>query len=152
MKQTIITIAFFLAFGLTTAFANDGTPLSPKISNAFNKEFANAQNINWQKKDAYIIANFTLNNQVLYAYYLQNGQLDIIVHNILSDNLPVLLLAQLKNNYTGYWISELYEAVNNGHSSYYITLENADQKIMLKSEFAKEWDITKIISKDCQQL
>ncbi len=149
MKKTIIATIFLLASGITAVWANDDNGVSTEIANSFKKDFVDVKNVNWQKKDAYAIANFTLNNQVLYAYYSPNGQLDSIVHNILSDNLPVLLLAQLKN-YKGYWISELYEAVINGHSSYYATLENADQKIILKSASSKDWDIVKSVDKDTQ--
>jgi hypothetical protein len=150
MKKTIIiTTTLFLALGFTAVRANNDNGLSPQISNSFNKVFANASDVNWQKKDTYTIASFTLNNQVLHAYYSPKGKLDSVVHNILSDNLPVLLLAQLKN-YNGYWISELYESVTNGHSSYYATLENADQKIMLKSALSKNWDVIKSIDKNVQ--
>jgi hypothetical protein len=151
MKKTIIATALFFALGFSAAFANEGTPLSPEISNSFNKEFINAKNVNWQNKNAQSIASFSWNNQFLFAYYSQDGQLNLLMHNILSDNLPVMLLAKLKNNYNGYWISGLYEAVENDNSSYYVTLENTDQQIMLKSESAKEWNVVQSINKNDQQ-
>jgi hypothetical protein len=147
MKKTCIAILLILVTGLTAARANDDNGLSREISTAFNKEFGNAKNISWEQKDNYAIASFTFNNQVLHAYYEQNGELNTVVHNILSDQLPVLLLAQLKN-YEGYWISDLYESVTNRHSSYYVVLENADQKLTLKSVSASGWDIVKSINKD----
>jgi hypothetical protein len=152
MKQTIITAAIFIATAFSAAFANEGTPLSAEISNSFNKEFTNAQNVNWINKDAQSIASFTWNNQILHAYYSQDGQLNLVMHNISSDNLPVMLLGELKNNYNGYWISDLYEAVTNGHSSFYATIENADQKITLKSEAVKSWNVEKTIDKNAAQL
>ena len=152
MKKTIITAVLFIATAFSAAFANEGTPLSAEIATSFNKEFTNAQNVNWINKDAQSIASFTWNNQILHAYYSQDGQLNLVMHNILSDNLPVMLLGELKNNYTGYWISDLYEAVTNGHSSYYATIENADQKMTLKSEAAKSWDVVKTIDKNAAQL
>jgi hypothetical protein len=147
MKKTMIITAFLLATGLTAVWANGDNGLSQEISNSFSKEFGTATHVNWQKKDSYTIASFTLNDQVLYAYYSQNGQLNSVVHNILSDHLPVLLLAQLKN-YKGYWISDLYEGVINGHSSYYATLENGDRKMILKSNYSTHWDIIKSVNKN----
>jgi hypothetical protein len=152
MKKTIIAAALSLVLGFSAAFANEGTPLSAEISSSFNKEFTNAQNVNWQNKEQQSIASFTWNNQILHAYYSEDGQLNLLMHNIVSDNLPVMLLGQLKNNYNGYWISDLYEAVTNGHSSYYATIENADQKMALKSESSKTWDVVKTIDKNAQQL
>src|SRR5580704_12119180 len=152
MKKTMFTMAISLVLGFGTAWAYEGTPLTPEISNSFQKEFSNAKNVNWQNKDSYSVASFTWNNQVLYAYYLTNGRLDAVTHNILSDNLPIMLFAQIKNNYSGYWITDLHESVSNGHSSYFITLENGDKKLMMKSNSFNEWDLIKTISKDSQQI
>ena len=152
MKKLIITSAFFIATAFSAVFANEGTPLTAEISTSFNKEFTNAQNVNWINKDAESIASFTWNNQILHAYFSQDGQLNVVMHNVVSDNLPVMLLGQLKNNYNGYWISDLYEAVQNGHSSYYATVENADQKMILKSDAAKSWDVVKTVDKNADHL
>lgn len=152
MKKTMFTMAIALVLGLGTAFAHEGAPLTPEISNSFQKEFTDAKNVNWQNRDSYSIASFTWNNQILFAYYMANGRLNTVMHNIISDNLPIMLLAQLKNNYAGYWITDLHESVTNGHSSYFITLENADKKLMMKSSSYNEWDIIKIANKEGQQI
>jgi hypothetical protein len=152
MKKTMITMGISLVLGLGIAFAYEGTPLTPEISNSFQKEFSNAKNVNWQNKDSYSIASFTWNNQVLFAYYLANGRLNTVMHNIPSDNLPIMLLAQIKDNYAGYWITDLHESVTNGHSSYFITMENADKKLMMKSTSFNEWDLLKKVNKDYQQI
>jgi hypothetical protein len=53
------------------------------------------------------------------------------------------LQTNLKNNYSNYWISDLYEVAKPENTSYYITLENADQKIVLKSTGGSNWTIHK---------
>ena len=148
MKKTISAIAISLALGLSAARANEGTPVNAWISSSFQKDFSNAKNVSWQNKGSYSIANFTWNNQVLFAYYLENGHLNTVVRNMLSENLPIVLLADIKNNYAGYWITDLYESVTNGHTSYTLTLENADQRLQLKSNAAGEWNVMKTINKN----
>jgi len=39
----------------------------------------------------------------------------------------------LKQSYNGYWISDVLEVANEDGTSYYITLETADEKVTLKS-------------------
>lgn len=39
----------------------------------------------------------------------------------------------------GYWVSDLFEVAKNGTTSYYITLENADTKLVLQSTGGSNW-------------
>jgi hypothetical protein len=71
-----------------------------------------------------------------------------IAHPVLSDILPQDLKNSVKSNYSDYWITDLYQ-VSDHHQPYYvIILENADQKIVLKSDSNKHWEIQKRIKKD----
>jgi hypothetical protein len=47
--------------------------------------------------------------------------------------LPIALQADLKSNYNCYWISNVLEVANEEGTSYYITLETADEQLTLKS-------------------
>lgn len=63
------------------------------------------------------------------------------VHNILSTQLPVVLLKDIKKEYKNYWITELYEEGKNKRASYFITLENANQIIKLSCDDSVNWVI-----------
>jgi hypothetical protein len=45
----------------------------------------------------------------------------------------------LKKDYSNYWISDLFEVSNSDGTGYYITLENADSKVVLKSTGGDNW-------------
>ena len=64
------------------------------------------------------------------------------VHNILSSQLPQPLLADVKKDYSDYWITGLYEEGSLKHPSYYITLENPDQIITMSSDDSENWVLT----------
>jgi hypothetical protein len=63
-------------------------------------------------------------------------------HNILSSQLPVALLADINEDYKGYWITALSEEGKGKHSDYFITLEDADQIVQLRSGDSENWVIT----------
>ena len=84
---------------------------------------------------------FTLNEQVVYAYYDQNGILLGVTRNILSGQLPINLLTDFKKNYSNYWITDLFEMAVNSENAYYMTVENSDHKIVLKSNGTNGWDV-----------
>lgn len=70
------------------------------------------------------------------------------VHNILSNQLPARLLTVIKRTYKDYWITDLYRESVNGKVSYYITLENADQKLKLNTTHSFNWAVARVVSKD----
>ncbi len=135
MKKIIITLA--IAISSFSAFATE--PVSPIVLNSFNKEFTGVQNVEWTSTDSYVKATFVYNGQNVAAFYHPNGEIIAVTRNITSLQLPISLQTNLKDQYEGYWISDLFELSNNDGTSYYITLENADSKLVLKSEDNAQW-------------
>lgn len=142
MKQFILSIATLLMMGVSiNAFAggNGDDVVNQLAVRSFKKDFTGANNIVWEQRDAYAKATFSLHGQVLFAYYNSNGDLQAVVRNITSDQLPINLLSSLKKEYGECWISDLFEIVADDQTSYYVTLENSDKKIVLKSQGVEYW-------------
>jgi hypothetical protein len=70
------------------------------------------------------------------------------VRNILSTQLPARLQSSIKTKYSTYWITDLYKCTTEGKVCYYITLENADQKLKLNTSHGSNWQIARVVSKD----
>jgi len=62
--------------------------------------------------------------------------------NILSSQLPPALQTDIKKDYKNYWITGLSEEGKGRHPEYFMTLENADQIVKLRSHDAATWVIT----------
>jgi hypothetical protein len=150
MKKIIFATAMMLTVGMTSAFARRNDEINNQIATSFSKDFATAKEVKWQKTSKYIKATFTMEGEVMYAYYKDGGELIGIVRNILSDKLPINLMTGLKKNYTSYWISELFEMASEGQSNYYVTLESADETLVLKSTSTNEWSVYKRTKKNEQ--
>jgi hypothetical protein len=82
-----------------------------------------------------------MDEMVLSAFYADNGDLIAVTRNILSTQLPISLQMNLKNGYSNYWITECIEFNGAEQNSYYISLENADQKVTLKSNADNTWSV-----------
>ena len=149
MKRTIFTLALSLILG-TASFANNEETINQKASESFKKEFAQAKDVSWQKAGEMVKATFTLNERVLFAYYSESGDLIAITRNITTDQLPISLQTSMRKNYSGYWVSDLFEMVSGGQTNYYITLENADHKVVLKSEDFGSWSTYKKEKKETE--
>jgi hypothetical protein len=141
MKKMILSLATVLMMGFSV-FAN-GTDdnISQEARNAFKKDFATASNIRWEQKNNFLKATFSMSGQILTAYYYTNGDLQAIVRNITSDQLPIGLATSFRRDYTAFWISDLFEIASDGQTHYYITIENSDKKIVLKSDGLSSWQV-----------
>ena len=144
MKKIIITLA--IALSSYASFAGEET-VSSAVLNSFSQEFAGAKDVQWvTTKDCYK-ASFVLNSQHVIAFYNLDGELLGLSRNISSLDLPLGLQGNLKKEYKEYWISDLFEVSNGDGTNYYITVEKADSKIILKSGIGSKWTVYKKVSK-----
>jgi hypothetical protein len=143
MKKSIIMSALSLVLLISSAFANNFDGVSDKALQAFKKEFSTASDVNWQITKHYVKATFSLNSQVLFAYYSPEGERLAVMRNITSAQLPLTLFTSLKKSHADYWISDLFEVTSENEVAYYVTLENADQKITLRSWSSSGWEVYK---------
>ncbi|MDF2190852.1 hypothetical protein [Paraflavitalea sp. CAU 1676] len=143
MKKTILTWVLLLAVGLSATFAHKTENVNEQVINSFKKEFASAQDVSWEKSKDISKATFKLNDQVMFAYYSEEGNLLAVVRNIVSGQLPINLLSDLKKSYAGYWISDLFEMASENTTYYYVTVQNSDQTVVLKSFGSAGWETFK---------
>jgi hypothetical protein len=143
MKKTIITTAIILLAAIQVSLAGDEGQINKRTVASFKSDFTSAHVINWSRQHQFAVATFNLNGQVMMAYYNPEALLVAVVHHLPVDHLPILLLTQLKKNYSDYWVSGLYEAAVDGDSHYHLTLENGDQVLTLKSVNSTDWAVEK---------
>jgi hypothetical protein len=143
MKKRILMWAMLFTMSFSSAFANNEETINQRAVSSFKKDFAAAQDVKWESNKDFVKATFKLNDQVMFAYYSQAGNLMAVTRNIVSSQLPINLLSDLKKKYDNYWISDLFEVSSDTDSSFYITLQNSDQTVVLKSNGISEWEVYK---------
>ena len=137
MKKIVFVMGFLMI--MVVSWAHPSEKVSQKVLTSFKTEFTNAQNVEWETGNNYFRAAFTMNEQRIFAYYNVDGQLLSIARYISSIQLPVNLYADLKNDYSKYWISDLFEVSNSEGLHYYVTLETADSKLVMHSSNGGSW-------------
>ncbi|HYC39810.1 MAG TPA: hypothetical protein VEB63_04915 [Chitinophagaceae bacterium] len=150
MKKTIVTLALAL-FGIG---AMAGTPVIPenkervteKVLQAFRDEFSRATEVEWTAADNYYRAAFVYNDRHVFAYYNPDGELIGLSRYISPADLPARLQSNLWKSYPDYWISDLFEVVRDTGNAYFLTIENADTKIILRS-VGLNWTVYQKIKK-----
>jgi len=142
-KKLAVMIALFLTAAVSSGFAanNEEVKINGEIRTAFQKDFQNGQIIGSEARKNFTKLTFKMNGIVLFAYYSETGQLLAVTRNILSTQLPIALQMNLKKDYSNYWITDLFEINGDGQNCYYITMENADTKLTLRSNGDDTWDV-----------
>lgn len=137
-------MGIFMMMVALSSFAHTGE-INENILRSFNNQFAGAQDVNWEEGKSISKVTFRLNGQVMFAYYREQGELVAVTRNIISGQLPITLLADLKKNYQDFWITDLFEISADDNTNYYITLQSADQMLVLKSSGMQGWQMFKKI-------
>jgi hypothetical protein len=140
MKKIMMMLLLVLTIGTSFAFTGEEA-INKQALNAFKKEFVGATEAAWTVGDNFYKVTFTLNDQKLFAYYNMQGDFMAVTRNISSLQLPLSLQTSLKRSYNNYWISDLFEVAKSDGTNYYVTLETADTKIVLKSADGSDWSV-----------
>jgi len=143
-RSTKIAFALVLLFTITISYsfaAAPGDSINGQISASFQKDFRNAKLISTETGRHFTKLTFRMNDMVLFAFYAENGELLAVTRNILSSQLPIELMMNLKKNYADYWITDLFELNGDSENCYYVTVENADTKIVLRSTGSSSWEV-----------
>src|SRR5688500_11990762 len=132
MKKLLSLLPVLLIFAATSFATPASDPSSKKVTETFTKLFAAAQSVQWQQTSTFMKAQFQVNGLYLSAYFTPDAEFMGVSRNLTSTQLPLHLLADLKKNYSQYWITELFEYATANADDYYVTLESADKTIILK--------------------
>ena len=142
MKKIITAIVALVILTASTTFAHDTNKknsVEEFVEQSFRKQFAGAENVHFTKVNELYKAQFILNGQIMFAYLNEDGVLLGAYRNIVTAQLPITLMAQLKEQYADFWVTELFELAKDNQTNYFITIENGDQKLILKSEQSSNW-------------
>lgn len=135
------TLVLAMVFTLISSIASANENVRQDVLNAFKNDYASATEVSWTIGDTYYQAAFTMNNQKLFAFYSSDGEFIALTRYISSLQLPLNLHNSLKKHFTGQWITNLFEVVNSDGTMYYVTLENANSKIVLNTSVNSDWRV-----------
>ncbi len=139
MKKVIVGLVLGAVLLVNSAFANSNENINERVKAAFKQEFVQAKEVSWQKTDNFYKAEFSMNDDILTAYFSEEGELMGVIRNLSSNELPIKLQTSLKKEYGGYWITDLFEFARKDANGYFITIENSDQVLTLQSSDGSNW-------------
>ena len=139
MKRIALTLAVLFSLISFSSFANEDENVTPAVLKSFNSSFRKATQVAWSVSSGLYKANFAMDGQYVAAFYDANGKMIALTRNVSTVQLPLPLQTALKSEAEGYWISDLFEISNEEGTKYYVTLENADTRLVLQASSNDVW-------------
>jgi hypothetical protein len=144
----------FIALIIMSSYFAEAHPLpgdiAPAAITSFKQSFKNASNSQWAVLGDLYRVKFNYNDQLLYAFYNEQGEQLCIGRTISPQQLPPVLQARLSSYSPEYEIVDAFEISNASDMNYYVTIVNHNNKIILKSSGILNWSVyskTKISKK-----
>ena len=145
-RYLILIIVFITSFN--SLFANMDENINSSVRKSFQQEFSSAQNIEWTIVGSLSKATFKFNGQEWYAFYSPAGERVALGRNIHVSFLPFNLTNEVSKSFKGFWITSAFEISDDNGSTYFVTIESADQKMTLKSIGTSQWTIFRSTDKE----
>jgi hypothetical protein len=139
MKRLFFILALMASLVSFSSYAND-KKVSAVVLQSFNNSFKNATEVDWTAGENFYKAEFNLDGQYLTAFFGYDGKFMAVTKQISPVQLPINLQAALKKHQEGLWITSLFEVASETGTSYYITLEDADKRIIYKAT-SSTWSV-----------
>lgn len=134
MKQFIVILGLLIGASHFESLAADREDLNPKARATLERMFSGAKQIKWQELKEFNLyrAWFTYNNEVLTAFFEEDGTFINSNRNILPSNLPLLVYMEITESYSKYAITEIVERMSNEETSYIVNLDGKKHKLIVQ--------------------
>lgn len=132
-KITTLVTAIVMLFS-ATAFATTSEENVPaKVKAAFEKNFAAAAEVTWEKTNEGYSAFFKLNDLSVKAVYDEGGRLVSASRTISFNQLPLGVSLSISKKYKDFTIAETAMEMNvDGQTEYYVIVQNSKEVLRLK--------------------
>jgi hypothetical protein len=102
------------------------SPVNARIQAAFNKQFAGASFIKWNKVKNNVLyqASFTYQQDRYNVYYDNEARLVASSRFLSEENLPLLVKQSIARSYSSYRLLQVIELIQNNETSYLLTFDS----------------------------
>ena len=137
MKRFFIALSLFCILLATSVFAS-AFSVPSTVAKSFQTTFPSAKNVKWSEQAGFSIADFTLEDKKLSAYFDNNGSLIVVAEQIFENQLPEVLQQSLVKEYGDHVFTSIFKMQRGSEISYYV-IATKNQKQTILSSAADKW-------------
>ncbi|MFI5188619.1 MAG: hypothetical protein ACHQF0_17935 [Chitinophagales bacterium] len=133
MKKRLTALVAATILFMGTAFANKNIEPSQPLQNEFNRLFSQPTEVKWELVSNFYKVSFVQSGQHITAFFNPSGKIEAVSRNISTVYLPLILQKSLQEKLSSSWVSECFEVDGKNGIKYYVTIENANEKVLYES-------------------
>ena len=127
----LILLGMAASMSLVSCAQNISAKKVPSVvQNTVQAKFANASDIEWEKKSNLYEAEFNMGTVEYTALIDANGKLVVYKSNMMEKDLPAAVSAAITREHSGYTIDDLEKVEKEGITYYQVELEASGKKDM----------------------
>ena len=132
MKKFFLILSLFFAVVLTTA-AHPVTKEDPRAEQAFNKMFAGASHVNWEKtKEGFTKVSFVWGDHRAIAFFDAKAELVGTIRGLLFKELPLSVAKAVTDHIKNPVVLEVNEIYNADGVNYMLVVEQKSKKYNIR--------------------
>jgi hypothetical protein len=130
VSAALLSSTFMYAAGIDPSFEPNG-----KVKQAFTEVFKKATAVEWTTvvKEGVYQAKFTFNNEILQAFFTEEGEFIGTTRQISAAQLPIMVSTGLEKQYADARLITIFEYSKKDGLDYYITLSNSKGAMIIKA-------------------
>jgi hypothetical protein len=136
MKKIMLTLAMAVAI-ISTGFSRNASYSDPGavVKQAFTKEFSQITHVTWDliSKEGIYEAAFTFNNELVKAYFSDEGEFLGTIREVTKSQLPILVVKEMDQRFPDAKVAAVYEHSMKDGLNYYITILTEKGVLILKA-------------------
>lgn len=142
MKK-ILMLAVILVISGTALYSHEPDTINEAVQKTFNKSFSDATNIKWERVGRYYRAHFRTGSEWVYAYFSSDGEQVALSRKITQEQLPLNLSTLLSEKLNEGSLTDLFEVLIDGQTTYYTTIRNSKYSVLYKGTASGRWQVFK---------
>jgi len=142
MKKFIIAFAAVAMFISASAFSGTKNGDNPALA-TFQNTFKGALDVKWGEENDIITASFVLNNTRAVAYFSSTGELLGTARNILFNQLPLLVVAEINKRYATASVYDITEYTLGSETFYIMQVTLPTKTLKLRVSSAGDINVEK---------
>ena|SRR2546423_12254894 len=141
MKLLLIALTIAASFFSKSTLANE-VNVTPVVEEAFHNSFGQATSVKWSNLGNLYKAEFLIRNEKVSVFFNQEGESVAIAHYLSISQLSKELQSDLMKKAENYSIMEIFEVSNDEGTTYYATIENKQNLVVISANH-KNWNVFK---------
>jgi len=138
MKKRLTALFAATILFISTTFANKNIDPSLPLQNEFSRLFTQPTEVKWELVSNFYKVSFVESGQHLTAFFNPSGKIEAVSRNISTAYLPLILQKRLQDKLSSSWITECFEVYGKNGTKYYVTIANANDKVLYMSN-SDDW-------------